>query len=56
MQEKVNTSRRIVFDQEDLEFMSDYKEAYNVSLQDFVISAVKKMILEKKAKQQLNED
>ncbi len=54
--EKENPSIRIEFDEEDRLFMEDYKEAYGVSVTAFIKSAVKKLIMEKKAKIHLNED
>ena len=46
-------SLRVTFDTEEYKFMSDYKEAYGVSIQFFVESAVKEKILGIKIKEDL---
>ena len=46
-------SLRVTFNNEEYKFMSDYKEAYGVSIQFFVESAVKEKILGIKIKEDL---
>ena len=46
---------RILFDDADYSFMSAYKEAYFVSMQDFIEEAVKDKIQLTKMQIQLNE-
>lgn len=54
-QQKEETSFRIVFSKEDVDFMNDYKETHGASIQWFVERAVKERIQDIKVKQQLGE-
>lgn len=42
-------SYRIIFDEEDVEFMKDYKDSHGIYIQKFVIEAVKEKIAKIKA-------
>lgn len=54
-EEELPSQFRIKFEQEDVRFMNDYKEAYGASIQWFVEKAVKDRILELKTKIKLGE-
>lgn len=54
-EEKLPCQFRIKFEQEDVKFMNDYKDAYGASIQWFVEKAVKAQILELKTKIKLGE-
>lgn len=55
MEEEKLISFRIRFEQEDVDFMEDYKAEYGSSIQWFVEKAVKDRIEHLKIKQQLKE-
>lgn len=55
MEENKTLSFRINFEQEDVDFMKDYKEEYGASIQWFVEKAVKERIRDIKIKQELGE-
>lgn len=54
-EEKLPNQFRIKFEQEDVKFMNDYKEAYGSSIQWFVEQAVKNRIQELQLKIDLGE-
>lgn len=55
MAQEEKTSFRIKFEQEDVDFMNDYKDEYGASIQWFVEKAVKERIQQIKVKQELEE-